>query len=276
MPVVSSVQMQIYNVAMIGSLLFFMLVALFPQSIKIALAMKNKKAFIIMAKNNGEIELVEADHKNNLWEAASDKKGESLGVFESKPEDVRRFFNRPTMLAYEAITPAANMKACVLIRHLKTQYKITTWNEYENLRDGVLAIRAALKQEVEEKQLEDYRTADVYAKLSEVDKVTFEHFNSLYDNGYIPDVVEPIRLQDMEKFLKYYHDPKSYVVRERNAVSVARAQAMLPKEVNFTKWILIGGICLAAFLLFGGSGDASTASSSAYAVSNPLSSFLGQ
>jgi hypothetical protein len=79
----------------------------------------------------------------------------------------------------------------------------------------------------------------------------------------------------MEKFLKYYHDPKSYVVRERNAVSIAKAQAMLPKDFNMTKWILIGGIALAAFLLFGGSGDTSTATS-AYSVSNPLSSFLGQ
>jgi hypothetical protein len=161
MPLVSSAQMQIYNIAMVGCLLFVMLVALFPQSIKIALAMKNKKAFIILSKNNGEIELVEADHKNNLWEAAGDKKGQSLGIFESKPEDVRRFFNRPTMIAYETITPASNMKACVLIRHLKTQYKITTWGEYDHLRNECLAIRMALKKEVEEKNLEDYRIADV-------------------------------------------------------------------------------------------------------------------
>lgn len=275
MPVVSSVQMQMYNIALVGCLLFAMLVALFPQSIKIALAMKNKKAFIIMAKNNGEIELVEAEHKNNLWEAGSDKKGESLGVFESKPEDVRRFFNRPAMIAFETVTPASNMKACVLIRHLKLNFGITTWNEYESLRDGVLVLRAAIKKEADEKEIEDYRTTEIYTKLSELDKETFEKFNALYDNGYFPDVVEPVRLQDMERFLKYYHDPKSYVVRERNAVSIARAQAMLPKEVNFTKWILIGGIVLVAFLLFGGSGDTSTAES-AYAISNPLSSFLGQ
>jgi len=272
MPIISSQLQMLYNVSVVGCIAFAFIIAMFPQSIKLAIAIKKQKSLVILVKNDSGFEIVEASHKENLWEVSGDRKGELRGIFESKPDNAGRLFNRPAMIAYETITPSINAKACVLVRHLREKLGITTWTEYEALKAWYMKTRNALVEEMKG-DTNKCSDTDSYKAMSETDRLTFSYFDALWTNGYFPDVIEPMRLQDMERFLKYYHDPKSYVVRERNAVSVARAQAMTPEKFNLTKWIIIGGIIVVAFMLFSGSGDTSTAES-AYAVSNPLSSYL--
>lgn len=270
---ITATQQQLYNIAMIGCLISIMIFAMFPQSIKIAMMIKKKKSLALLGKASGEFEIVPADRKDNLWVLNGDGR-ETLGVFESKFENVGRLFGRPTMLAYETITPAINQEACVLIRHLKDKLGVSTWREYDEIKNIYLNVSAAIKKEMEETPQTDYKETAVYKSLGQSMQKTFDYFDALWSTGYFPDVYEPIRLQDMEKFLKYYHDPRAYVVRERNAVSIARAQVISPEKLNLSKWLIIGAVVIGAFLLFGGGGDTSQASS--YAVSNPLSSFLGQ
>lgn len=250
-------------IGQMGIGLLVMYYAFFPDGLKIALAKKKKRSFVLKQSKDGVFEVMPAVYSNNLWKVFMGK--DHIETFESEPEYKGYLFGQPAIAVYSNTSTAVPFKELTILKHIQSRFGIYTMADLEQKFSSYEDIKIAIEEHIEYtlinedaiarmqneirihnekpdtdektrwKRVEDtnlykfiidYRNTSPYEEMMAKDRKTYDEWLKIKNKGVFLRSIETVNFSDLEKFYEIHTNPVTIRLNELNQIALERAKGI--------------------------------------------------